>query len=53
MPPRSAPPSPVVASYRPPPAIPCITSTTQAQELARAIAGWKPLPVPLRQTATP
>ena len=28
---------------------PGITSTTQAQEFARAIAGWKPLPVPLRR----
>jgi hypothetical protein len=25
---------------------PGITSTTQAQEFARAIAGWKPLPAP-------
>ena len=28
---------------------PGITSTSQAQECARAIAGWKPLPVPLRR----
>jgi len=28
---------------------PGVTSTTQAQEFARAIAGWKPLPVPLRR----
>ena len=28
---------------------PGITSTTQARECARTIAGWKPLPVPLRR----
>jgi hypothetical protein len=28
---------------------PGITSTTQARERARTIAGWKPLPVPLRR----
>jgi hypothetical protein len=28
---------------------PGITSTTQAQEFARTIAGWTPLPVPLRR----
>jgi hypothetical protein len=28
---------------------PSITSTTQARECARTIAGWKPLPVPLRR----
>jgi len=28
---------------------PGITSTTQAREFARAIAGWKPPPVPLRR----
>jgi hypothetical protein len=27
---------------------PSITSTTQARECARTIAGWKPLPAPLR-----
>ena len=28
---------------------PGITSTTQARECARTIAGWKPLPAPLRR----
>ena len=28
---------------------PGITSTTQARECARTIAGWKPQPVPLRR----
>jgi hypothetical protein len=28
---------------------PGITSTNQARECARTIAGWKPLPVPLRR----
>ena len=28
---------------------PGITSTTQAQEFARTIAGWKPLRAPLRR----
>jgi hypothetical protein len=27
---------------------PAITNTTQARACARTIAGWKPLPVPLR-----
>jgi hypothetical protein len=28
---------------------PGITSTTQARECVRVIAGWEPLPVPLRR----
>jgi hypothetical protein len=28
---------------------PGITNTTQARECARTIAGWKPLPAPLRR----